>query len=425
MREDHSKRVVVTGIGPVTSIGTGREEFWNRLLENKSNIKQIPSTFENEYHFKSRHYVPFPEFSLESFGFPSRMNMLMEETSKLAIIGTKLAFEDADIHPDYFKESEAGERAMAVLGNGICSIKGGFEAFATHTQSNNPEFLQKYGYGPRFNRMAIPSVMPDSPSCWISIHYGLKGETFTLNTSCASGTYAIGEAFRKIRDGYADVVVTGGVECLQDNSGTIMRGFDTLGTLTRSETGFPMPFSEKRSGFLFAEGGGCILILERLDKALERGAPIHCEVLGYESSSDAFNLVQIEPSGKQIKKMIRRVVGDEKVDYFNTHGTATILNDEFEKNLILDVFGQKKNQPLVNSTKGTLGHTIGASGALEAAVAAMSIKFGKVHRNMTEDGFDELNLVNESGDADVSCALSTSYGFGGHNAALLMKKWNG
>lgn len=427
MHKDLDKRVVITGIGPVTSIGIGREAFWKNLLDNQANICSIPDQFESGYQFKSKYYVPFPEFTLEEFGFPSRMNILMEETSKLAVIGTKLAYEDAGIPllREEEKDIGAAERTAVILGNGICSIKAGFEAFATHAQYDNQELLKKYNYGPRFNRMVIPAVMPDSPACWVSIHFGIHGETFTLNTSCASGTYAIGEAFRKIRDGYADRVISGGVECLQDTSGTIMRGFDTLGTLSRSENGFPMPFSVNRSGFLFAEGGGCILILERLDKALERDAGIYCELVNYASSSDAFNLVQIEPSGRQIKRMIEKVMGEHKVDYINTHGTATTLNDEFERKLIIELFGEKGRQPLINSTKGTLGHTIGASGAIETAVSALSIKMGKVHSNVSTDTFDDVNLVTESADADINTVLSTSYGFGGHNAALLMKKWEG
>jgi 3-oxoacyl-[acyl-carrier-protein] synthase II len=427
MQKDTNKRVVITGIGPVTSIGIGRERFWQNLLKDKSDIRPIPDHFENDYKFKSKFYVPFPEFTIESFGFESRMNILTEETSRLALVGTKLAFEDAGIDAARNAEidPELAERTAVVLGNGICTLKAGFEAFATHAQYDNPELLKKFNFGPRFNRMVIPAVMPDSPSCWISIQHGLNGETFTLNTSCASGTYAIGEAFRKIRDGYADRVISGGVECLQDNSGTIMRGFDTLGTLTRSEDGFPRPFSDKRSGFLFAEGGGCILVLERLDLALSRKANIYCEVLDYESSSDAFNLVQIEPSGNQIKRMIRKVMGDRKIDYVNAHGTATTLNDEFERKLILELFGKRSQQPLVNSTKGTLGHTIGASGAIEAAVAAMSIKTGWVHRNVAAEPFEDLNLPEKAVRAEISVALSTSYGFGGHNAALLFGKWNG
>lgn len=423
MSDTQKNRVVITGVGPVTSIGTGREEFWTNLLKNESNIQPIPEIFENGYSFKSKFYVPFPEYTMEEFGFKSRMNMLTEQTSRLALIGTKLAFEDAGIDEESIRESALASRSSVVLGNGICTLKAGFEAFAAHTMPENKEFFDQYNMSPRFNRMVIPSVMPDSPACWISIHYGLTGETYTLNTSCASGTYAVGEAYRKIHHGLADMVVSGGVECLKDPSGTVMRGFDTLGTLSRSEDGFPLPFSKQRSGFLFAEGGGCILILERLDKALERGADIYAEIAGYDSCSDAYNLVQIEPTGKYIKKMINGLKGQMKIDYFNAHGTATTLNDEFEQQMIKDLFGKKSDQPLVNSTKGTLGHSIGASGAIEAAVTAMSIKYGKVHENVSHDNFENLNLANETCDTDVNTAMSASYGFGGHNAALLMKKW--
>lgn len=423
MNKDLENRVVITGLGPITSIGIGKDEFWKNLLSCHANILPIPEVFEQEYKFKSKFYAPFPEFSLEDYGFKSRMNMLTEQNSRLSLVGAKLAFDDAGIDPDSLKDSEMASRASVVIGNGICTLKAGFEAFSAHTLAEHPDIYERYNFNPRFNRMVIPAVMADSPACWISIHFGLVGEAYTLNTSCASGTYAVGEAFRKIKSGISDMVVTGGVECLQDPTGTIMRGFDTLGTLTRSENGYPMPFSKQRSGFLFAEGGGCILILERLDKALARGADIYAEIEGYESCSDAYNLVQIEPTGTQIKKMLATLRGDQKIDYFNVHGTATTLNDEFEQLLVKDVFGKESDQPLVNSTKGTLGHTIGASGAIEAAVTAMSLKYSKVHRNESEDNFEGINLVTESRAADIKTALSASYGFGGHNAALLMKKW--
>lgn len=425
MHEKKNNRVVITGIGPVTSIGTGLEEFWNNLLAGEANIKPIPEVFEQDYTFKSRFLAPYPEFSLEAYGFKSRLLMLTEETGRLALVGAKLAFDDAGIDHESEQGSDLSERTTVVLGNGICTIKAGFEGFSAHSMPGNQAFFEKYGFSPRYNRMVIPAIMPDSAACWISIHFGLHGENYTLNTSCASGSYAIGEAYRKIRYGIADRAVTGGVECLQDPSGTIMRGFDTLGTLTKSEDGYPRPFSKNRSGFLFSEGGACILILERLDLALERGADIYAEIAGYESCSDAYNLVQIEPSGKQIRNMLKTVVGKEKVDYFNTHGTATQLNDEFERILIQDMFGKKSGQPWVNSTKGTLGHSIGASGAIEAAVTALSIKHSKVHRNESDDDFEDLNLATASIDTEINTALSASYGFGGHNAALLLKKFNG
>ena len=165
------------------------------------------------------------------------------------------------------------------------------------------------------------------------------------------------------------------------------------------------------------------MILERLDKALKREANIYAEIIGYESCSDAYNLVQIEPTGKQIKRMLNTLIGNNRIDYFNVHGTATMINDEFEQLMIRDMFGKQSEQPLINSTKGPLGHTIGASGAIEAAVTALSLKHSKVHRNESEDNFDDLNLVTETMEAKVNTAISASYGFGGHNAALLMKKW--
>lgn len=425
MHEKTDNRVVITGIGPITSIGTGLEEFWRNLLNNKANIKPIPDLFEQDYTFKSRFLAPFPEFSLEDHGFRSRMNMLTEQTSRLSLVGAKLAFDDAGIDPESEKGTPLSEKTAVVLGNGICTIKAGFEAFSAHAMPGNTPLFERYGFSPRYNRMVIPSIMPDSAASWISIHFGLTGETFTLNTSCASGTYAIGEAYRKIRYGIADRVVTGGVECLQDPSGTIMHGFDTLGTLTRSEDGYPRPFSKRRSGFLFSEGGACILILERLDLALKRGAGIYAEIVNYDSCSDAYNLVQIEPSGKQIRKMLATLIKGDKIDYFNTHGTATQLNDAFELELIQDTFGRQSEQPWINSTKGTLGHSIGASGAIEAAVAALSIKHSKVHRNESDDNFEGLNLATETIDDEINTAISASYGFGGHNAAILLKKFTG
>jgi len=203
-----------------------------------------------------------------------------------------------------------------------------------------------------------------------------------------------------------------------------MRGFDTLGTLTKSEDGRPLPFSRKRSGFLFSEGGGCILIVEELENAIKRGADIYAEIIGYGSNSDAFNLVQMHQSGDQIKKLLKKVVGDHKVDYLNTHGTATLLNDEVEARIIQDIFGDVKHQPLFNSTKGNLGHSIGAAGATEVAVSALSVKNDMVHANLSEDLIDDLNIAEETTQIKVDRALTTSYGFGGHNSVILLQKFH-
>ncbi len=419
MSPEALKRVVITGLGPITSIGTGKQEFWKNLLDSRIKLCKIPEQFKKNYKFHSGFYIPFPEIDIADYGFPTKYEALMEETSKLSVVGTKLALEDAGIA---LTDRRILKNAIVLLGMGICSMKAGFQAFVSHTCGANSELLSEYGLSTRYNRMVIPSVMPNSAASWISILFGIQGPNYTLNASCASGTYAIGEAYRNIKNSLTDFAITGGVECLKDNSGTIMRGFDSLGTLTKSEDGLPRPFSKKRSGFLFAEGGGGILILEELESALKRGADIYAEIIDYESCSDAYSLVQIDKSGSQIKSMLSKLIKGRKIDYFNTHGTGTILNDGVEARVIQSLFGEESNQPVINSTKGMLGHSIGASGAIEAIVSALSVKNSTIHANVTEDPIDNLNLPSRNIHKQIHLALSSSYGFGGHNAAILFKK---
>ena len=413
------RRVVITGLGPITSIGTGKQEFWKNLLDSRIKLCKIPEQFKKNYKFHSGFYVPFPEIDIADYGFPTKYEALMEETSKLSVVGTKLALEDAGIA---LTDRRIFKNAIVLLGLGICSMKAGFQAFVSHTCGANSELLSEYGLSTRYNRMVIPSVMPNSAASWISILFGIQGPNYTLNASCASGTYAIGEAYRNIKNSLTDFAITGGVECLKDNSGTIMRGFDSLGTLTKSEDGLPRPFSKKRTGFLFAEGGGGILILEELESALKRGADIYAEIIDYESCSDAYSLVQIDKSGSQIKAMLSKLIKGKKIDYFNAHGTGTMLNDDVEARVIQSLFGEKSGQPVINSTKSMLGHTIGASGAIEAIVSALSVKNSIIHANVTEDTIDNLNVPSENIKKQIHLALSSSYGFGGHNAAILFKK---
>lgn len=420
-----NRRVVITGIGPVSTLGIGRKEFWKNLLAMKPVIHPIPSEFEKNYSFNSRFYVPYPEFTIEKFGIPGKYNIIMGETAKLAVVGTKLALEDAgyEIKDGTIFPQGIVNNAEIILGIGVGNLYDASKAFLAHIFQHVPEFLESNQIPSTFNRMAIPIVMHNSASAWVSILLGIKGANYTLNSSCSSGTYAVGEAFRKIKEGHAKIVLTGGVECMKDEKGCFMRGFDSLGTLTRSEDGKPMPFSNKRSGFLFSEGAGCILILEELELALKRGTTIYAEIIDFNANSDAYNILQIEPSGNQINQLIRKTIGERKIDYFNTHGTGTVLNDETEYNVIRKIFGNKKNQPIINSTKGILGHPIGASGALEIAVTTLSIHKAQVHANLTEDPFANLNLALDTLDLEINYALSTSYGFGGHNSAVLLKNY--
>jgi len=320
-------------------------------------------------------------------------------------------------------KAERLEDAAVILGVGMSSLQTALNSYLAHIFGSDKSVLEKLDISARYNRMVIPMLMPNSASAWISIIFGTKGPSYTINASCASGTYAIGEAYRRIADGYCSIALTGGVECLKEKEGAIMRGFDMLMALTKSDDGNPIPFSKNRSGFLFNEGAGCVLVLEELDSAKQRGAEIYAEICGFESCSDAYNIVQIEESGEAIARMLEKLVGKNKIDYFNAHGTGTIANDEIEANIIQRVFGKMSEQPLINSTKGIIGHSIGASGAIEAAVTALSIKNSKVHGNNIVEPMEDLNLVQETINKDIDCAVSASYGFGGHNAAILFKRY--
>ncbi len=424
------RRVVITGIGPVTAIGIGKKDFSAGIYGLKTCIEEIPSCYEHNYRFKSRYFVPKPEFSLANVIHKSVEGM-MEESSRISVLCAKLALEDAGYQmskAEKYWQVEGLEDCPIIIGTGMSSLQTALESYTAHlaegamstfgTNSNpNPSH-------PRFNRMVIPMLMTNSPAAWISILFSLKGFSYTLNAACASGTYALGEGYRAILAGRSDVLLAGGVEALVEKKGAIMRGFDMLSTLTRAKDGRPQPFSQQRSGFLFSEAAGCVLVLEELERAQHRGADIYAEIVDYEACSDAYSIVQMEPSGDSITGLFQKITQGIKVDYLNAHGTATMANDDLEGKVIEQIFGAKKTQPYINSSKGILGHSIGASGALEVAVTAFSIKEAKIHGNLTWDPMDNLKLPLESMETPIEYALSASYGFGGHNALMLLKRYD-
>jgi 3-oxoacyl-[acyl-carrier-protein] synthase II len=418
-------RVVITGIGPVTSIGVGAASFCRALMNLEFSASPIPAEFERRYAFHSRWHVPLPKVSFADLGMRFPFESAMQQEDRMALAGAKLALEDAGFP---LESSERGmrvpnlDRCSILIGTGIGGLETAFVSYSAHRFDRETIGDAASAAGFKFNRMVIPATMPNSPAAWLSICYGIHGQSATINASCASGTVAIGEAFRRIRDGYDDVVLCGGVECLKDSSGAIMRGFDMLGALTKNADGIPRPFSKKRSGFLFSEGGACMLVLESRSRAQARNARIYAELLDYQSCSDAANIVQIEKDGRQITDMLGALSDGRSIDYLNAHGTGTEANDEVESLAIRRVFGDAARQPLINSTKGIIGHTLGAGGAIEAAATALSIAHDAVHGNLTDDPMENLNLPLSSVKAAVRCALSVSYGFGGHNAALLLGK---
>lgn len=429
------RRVVITGIGPAAAVGIGKKDFSTGIFGLKICLAEIPNHYEQNYLFKSRYYVPKPGFSLTDLGFHKSVEGMMEEASRLSVLCTKLALEDAGFQisdGEKYLRVEGLENCGIIIGIGMSSLQTAFDSYTAHIASAKPDGVQTEARlnhqnpsKPRFNRMVIPMLMTNSPAAWISILFGLKGFSYTLNASCASGSYALGEAYRTISEGRCDVVLSGGVEALTEKNGAIMRGFDMLSTLTRAKDGRPQPFSQQRSGFLFNEGAGCILVLEELERARARGADIYAEIAGYEAGSDTYSIVQMDPSGGNIANLFKKIGRRVKVDYLNAHGTATTTNDDIEARVIQRVFGNKVNQPYINSSKGVLGHSIGASGALEAAITALSIKESIIHGNLTSEPIENLNLPLETMKIPIEYALSASYGFGGHNALILFKRYEG
>lgn len=422
-----SKRVVITGIGPVTSTGIGKESFFANILKHEMCVKRIPADFETNYEFKSKYYTPLPEFSFADYELPAHYEKVMQDEDRIAALAAKLALEDAGfkiIKDGKTNKVDGLSECSVILGTGFSGLETAFHSYLVHIIKDEKIINDLIKKRIRFNRMIIPMMMPNSVSAWVSILFKLKGSCFTVNASCASGAYAVGESFKRIKDGYDKLVLAGGVECLKENTGAVMRGFDMLGALTKSADGAPVPFSKKRSGFLFSEGAGCILVLEELNHALKRKADIYAEIIDYQSNSDGFNIVQIENSGSQIIKLLKKLKGNRKIDYLNSHGTGTLPNDEIEAKAIKEVFGSKQSQPLINATKGILGHSIGASGALEAAVTALSIKKSIIHGNQIPDPIEGVNLVSQTIEKPVTYAVSTSYGFGGHNGGILFKRYN-
>ncbi|MDU5337110.1 beta-ketoacyl-[acyl-carrier-protein] synthase family protein [Enterococcus sp.] len=398
-----SRRVVITGLGPVNQLGIGCEEFFGNLYGNaKSITKKIPDSLRERFKIRSKFYIPKVESS--DLGLEKKYSRLVTDNSLLAIKAAELAIDDSGLMVD--KENEIS----VILGIAVNHLGDVFENY------------ENYINGAGINRMISPMSMPNAPSAWISIALGLYGDNQIINTACASSTYAIGEGFRKIRNGHSDVVICGGLEYLFDKNLSMIKNFDSLTVLDKSDNGIPLPFSKKRSGFLFNEGSGCCLVLEDYESAMSRNANIYCEIVNYESLCEAHSVLNIKSDGFFVKKMLKDLIGNEKIDYYNAHGTGTKLNDEVETRVFIELFGDKATQPLINSTKGFLGHSLGASGAIEAAVCAHSIKNNVVHKNNIVEPIENLRLVPQTAHCEINTAISASYGFGGHNGALLFKK---
>lgn len=410
------KRVVITGLGAITPVGNGKENFYNALLAGQSGIGPITHFDASEY--ATRIAGEVKDFDVTEFGVDKKDARRMDRSSALAIGAAVMAADDAKLALD----EEDLDRCGTVVGTGIGGI-----------DSIHDVYVTLFDKGPgRVSPFAVPMMIANMVAGRVSIRLGLRGPAITDVTACASGTNSIGDAFRIIARGDADIMFAGGTEAAI--SPAAVAGFAAMKAMsTRNEepTKASRPFDKDRDGFVMGEGAG-IVVLEELEHAKKRGAHIYAEVVGYGTNGDAYHITAPAPGGLQARKCMELAIKDAGIDpseinYINAHGTSTGLNDLNETKAIKELFGDHAKDIVVNSTKSMTGHLLGAAGAIEAIVMAMAIETGKVHPTINCDNPDEgldLDYIREGArDYKVNYALSNSFGFGGHNATLLVRRY--
>jgi len=451
------RRVAITGLGTITAIGQDVESFWSACLEGKTSVSRVPDRWLSYREFNSQILSALPEIDFSKYNITRLEEKQLDWSSLLALGCAFQALDSAKLpyslvdkkRNAYAVPSVNSERFGVFMGTGI----GGLSTFASSlsyqildrqkealsavigkvADSTLVEklhgILEKMQCPRRFNPFGVSMTMPNACSGNLGIKFKLSGSNNTFCAACASGTVAVGYGFKAVRAGELDLAFAGGVEYLHDDYGAIFLGFDVVRALcSRNEEPDQAnrPFDRDRTGFLFSQGGAAVLVIEELEHALKRGATIYAEILGYGETCDGHNIMMMESSGASIMRMLRMALSDaglseRDIDYINSHGTGTVLNDETETLVVEELFGKK---PLINSTKSLLGHTLGASGAIEAVVTALSIYNKTTHicRNL-RNPMKDLNFVTRVDSFPIRKAVSQSFGFGGHNAVLVMGEY--
>ena len=410
------RRVVVTGLGTVNPLGIGVEETWKNIKSGKSGIGRItkfdPSNLPSQIAGEVKNFRP------EDF-IPAKLVSRVDLFIQYALASTRMALEDANL-----PTSDLGDEVGVIIGVGM----GGVGQIEHYTR-----ILDEKGYR-RVTPFFIPMIIPNMAAGQVAILYGVKGPNIAVCTACAAGNHAIGEAFKLIREGKVKAMICGGAEGLI--TPLCVAGFSVMKALsTRNDEPekASRPFDAKRDGFVIAEGCG-ILILEDMEHALKRGAKIYAEVIGYGANADAYHMTAPCPDGEGAAKCIELALKDAgidptQVDYINAHGTSTPLNDLAETKAIKKAFGDHAYKVMISSTKSMTGHLLGGAGGLEAVLTVMSIYEGIVPPTINLEEPDpecDLDYVpNQARKADIKIALSNAFGFGGTNACLVFKKWEG
>jgi len=423
------KRVVVTGLGVISGCGIGHDDFFQACLDGKSSVAKVKRFDIDNYPCQIASEVPDEMFDAKDF-FSNKKNVRSNDRyTHFAVAAARQALQDGGVgdRPDTLENPER-------IGVMVGSAFGGMETFEQETLK-----LAKKPERPKVSPFTIPALLGNTASGVIGIETGCKGPNYGVVSACASGSHAIGEAMGMIQDGVVDQMLAGGTEATI--TPLCFAGFCAMKAMNTGYNDDPKggsrPFDAGRGGFVMGEGAGVVLI-ESLESAKSRGAKIYCELIGYGATCDAHHITTPAPEGRGLAAAMEMALdqsGIEKVDvsYVNAHGTSTNYNDKFETMAIKTVFGDhataKDGRFVVSSTKCVTGHTLGAAGGLEAVIAAKSIYHNTVPPTInysTPDPECDLDYVpNEKRDMEVQAAMSTNLGFGGHNAAILFKKYNG
>ena len=410
-----NRRVVVTGLGCITPIGKNVEETWNGIENGVCGVDTMklvnPETFKTKMDAEVKDYNPHDYFDV-------KQARRLDRSSQFALIAAREAFADSGISEENTDFNNVGIFVSSGIG-GLITIQ------------NQCEVNLEKGHN-RISPMFIPMSIANMPAGNIAIELGLKGESVSIVTACASSTHAIGEAYRTIKHGYEDVILAGGTEASICEVG--IGGFENMKALSSAtdKNRASIPFDKERSGFVMGEGSG-ILVLEEYEHAKKRSAKIYGEVIGYGATSDAYHITSPCPDGVGAVNAMNRAIKDagicaNDIDYINAHGTSTHLNDSCETMAIKKVMGKDWNNVLVSSTKGNTGHLLGAAGGVEAVICSKALENGIVPPTINykvPDSECDLNIVqNEIIKKDLNVVMSNSLGFGGHNASIIFRKMN-
>lgn len=410
------KRVVITGLGCVSPVGTGKEKFWNNIKAGVCGIGKVTNFDASEYQTQIAGEVK--DFNAEDFIGKKELKR-MDRFTHFAVAASKMAVEDSGIDTDSVDKNRMG----VIIGTGI----GGVETI----EKQHKILLEKGNR--RVSPFFVPMMIGNMAAGQVSIEFGAKGPNTNVCTACASGTHSIGDAFKIIQRGDADIMISGGSEAAV--TGLAFSGFCNMKAMsTRNDDPehASRPFDKDRDGFVMGEGCG-ILVLEELEHAKARGAKIYGEMVGYGLTADAYHMTTPAENGEGAARSMQMAIDDagispSEIDYINAHGTSTYYNDLYETMAIKSVFGEDAYKLSVSSTKSMTGHLLGASGAIEAVICALSVSedFVPPTINLCEagEGLDLDYTPNVGKEKKINYALSNSLGFGGHNATIIIKKFD-